>query len=102
MDVIIETEITNLTKEEMMPPLDLNDAPKMEEKSKNLTRARQSLIEELDAINLYQERIEATRDERLKKVLEHNRDEEKEHATMLIEYLKENDPTFKRMFEEDN
>ncbi len=83
-----------------MPPLDLNDAPKMEEKSKDLARARQSLIEELDAINLYQERIEATRDEKLRKVLEHNRDEEKEHAAMLIEYLKENDPTFKRMFEE--
>ncbi len=83
-----------------MPPLNLNDAVKMDERNKNLARARQSLIEELDAINLYEERIQASSDEDLKRVLAHNRDEEKEHAAMLIEYLKEKDPTFKQMFEE--
>ena len=57
------------------------------EESKNLERARQSLIEELEAVNWYQERIDASKDESLKKILEHNRDEEKEHAAMLIEWI---------------
>lgn len=76
------------------------DAQKQDEKAKNLARARQSLIEELDAINVYEERIQASSDEKLKKVLSHNRDEEKEHAAMLIEYLRENDATFNKKFEE--
>ncbi len=78
----------------------LNDALKMDEKGKDLARARQSLIEELDAINVYEERIQASQDEDLKKVLAHNRDEEKEHTAMLIEYLRHNDPVFDRKFEE--
>jgi len=77
-----------------------SDAEKQEEKAKNLARARQSLIEELDAINVYEERIQASNDEELKKVLAHNRDEEKEHAAMLIDWLRENDPTFDKMFTE--
>ena len=68
--------------------------PKNRTKAKNLARARQSLIEELDAINVYEERFQASNDEELKKVLVHNRDEEKEHAAMLVEYLRKNDPTF--------
>lgn len=71
-----------------------SDAEKQDEKAKNLARARQSLIEELDAINVYEERIQASDDEELKKVLSHNRDEEKEHANMLIEYLRKNDAVF--------
>jgi len=70
------------------------------EGTKDLERARQSLIEELEAINWYQERVEATKDAELKKLLEHNRDEEKEHAAMLIEYLRKKDKTQDRMFEE--
>ncbi|MDA8053197.1 MAG: ferritin [Deltaproteobacteria bacterium] len=58
----------------------------------NLEMARQSLIEEFQAINWYQERFELTGDEELKKILAHNRDEEKEHAAMLIEYIRKNDP----------
>jgi len=76
------------------------DAEKQNGKAKNLARARQSLIEELDAINVYEERTQATKDEKLKKTLAHNRDEEKEHEAMLIEYLKENDSTFNKMFDE--
>lgn len=76
------------------------NSKKMSEKSLNLERARQSLVEELEAINWYQERIEATKDKGLKRILEHNRDEEKEHAAMLIEWIRKNDPTQDRMFEE--
>jgi hypothetical protein len=77
-----------------------SDAEKQNEEAKNLARARQSLIEELDAINVYKERFQASGDEELKKILAHNRDEEKEHTAMLIEYLKEKDATFNKMFEE--
>ena len=60
--------------------------------TKDLERARQSLIEELEAINWYQERIEVADNEDLIEILEHNRDEEKEHVAMLVEWLRENDP----------
>ena len=55
-----------------------------------------SLREELDAIDLYQQRIDTTEDKELKAVLEHNRDEEKEHAAMLIEWLRRNDTVFEK------
>ena len=76
------------------------DAEKQDEKAKNLARARQSLIEELVAINVYEERFQASKDEKLKKILAHNRDEEKEHAAMLIEYLRNNDATFNKKFDD--
>ncbi|OGY21707.1 MAG: hypothetical protein A2126_02875 [Candidatus Woykebacteria bacterium GWB1_45_5] len=66
----------------------------------DLERARQSLIEELEAINWYQQRISSSKNAKLRKVLEHNRDEEKEHAAMLIDFLRENDPAFDKMFTE--
>ena len=62
------------------------------EKTLDLERARQSMIEEFQAINWYHERIEASKDIELKKVLEHNRNEEKEHAAMLFEWICKNDP----------
>ncbi len=65
-----------------------------------LERARQSLIEEIEAVNWYQERIEVTEDEELKKILEHNRDEEKEHVAMLMKYIRKNDPEQDRMFDD--
>jgi hypothetical protein len=63
----------------------------MSELSRDLERARQSLVEELEATNWYQERIDATKDKDLKKLLEHNRDEEKEHIAMLIEWIRKKD-----------
>ncbi len=66
----------------------------------DLERARQSLIEELEAINWYQERAENATNAELRRILEHNRDEEKEHAAMLMEWIRANDPVQDRMFEE--
>lgn len=60
----------------------------------DLDRAIESLREELEAVNWYQQRIDATDDEELKKILAHNRDEEKEHAAMLIEWLRRSDKAF--------
>lgn len=72
----------------------------LSEETKDLERARQSLIEELQAINWYQERVEVTKNKDLKRILEHNRDEEKEHAAMLIEWIRKYDKTQDQMFEE--
>lgn len=65
---------------------------------KDLERARQSLIEEFEAINWYQQRISACSDPHLRRILEHNRDEEKEHAAMLMEWIRKNDPAQDRVF----
>lgn len=70
------------------------------EKHEDWAMARQSLIEELDATNKYQMRIDATGDESLKKVLQHNMDEEKEHIAMLVEWLRKNDQTQDKTFKE--
>jgi ferritin-like protein len=51
-----------------------------------------SLMEELEAIDWYQQRIDATRDPELSAVLAHNRDEETEHAAMSLEWLRRQDP----------
>ncbi len=57
-------------------------------------RAITSLIEELEAIDWYQQRADACHNHELKAILSHNRDEEKEHAAMLLEYLRRADPVF--------
>lgn len=76
------------------------DPKDVKPKSLDLERARQSLIEELQAIDWYQERIDATKSASLKRILEHNRDEEKEHAAMLLEWVKANDPVQAKKFVE--
>lgn len=50
-----------------------------------------SLMEELEAIDWYSQRIDAAGDTQLKAILEHNRDEEKEHAMMTLEWLRRRD-----------
>jgi ferritin-like protein len=72
------------------------ETSKVSEKTLDLKRAIDSLREEMEAVDLYQQRADATKDEKLKKILEHNRDEEKEHAAMLIEWIRRNDPTFSK------
>lgn len=57
-------------------------------------RAIVSLMEELEAIDWYDQRVHATGDATLAEVLAHNRDEEKEHAAMVVEWLRRNDPDF--------
>jgi ferritin-like protein len=57
-------------------------------------RAVVSLVEELEAVNWYDQRIDAAGDDGLREILRHNRDEEKEHAAMLLEWLRRRDPTW--------
>ena len=55
-------------------------------------RAIVSLMEELEAVDWYGQRVEATTDEELKAILAHNRDEEIEHAAMVLEWLRRRTP----------
>ncbi len=55
-------------------------------------RAIISLMEELEAVDWYDQRVDATDDPELAAILAHNRDEEKEHAAMTLEWLRRKDP----------
>jgi uncharacterized protein len=59
----------------------------------NEHRAIVSLMEELEAIDWYNQRVEATNDDSLAALLAHNRDEEKEHAAMVLEWIRRHDAT---------
>ncbi|MFA7496789.1 MAG: encapsulin-associated ferritin-like protein [Acidithiobacillus sp.] len=58
----------------------------------DIHRAISSLMEEFEAVDWYQQRADACKDKELKKVLEHNRDEEIEHAAMVLEWLRRKMP----------
>lgn len=59
-------------------------------------RALSTIMEELEAIDWYDQRIAASSDAELRAVLTHNRDEEKEHASMLLEWVRRHDAAFAR------
>jgi uncharacterized protein len=59
-------------------------------------RAISSIREEFEAVDWYDQRVDATGDEELAAVLAHNRDEEKEHAAMTLEWLRRHDPVLDR------
>ncbi|MFA5417958.1 MAG: ferritin-like domain-containing protein [Bacteroidales bacterium] len=64
--------------------------PELTEKTKDYSRAINSLKEEIEAVDWYQQRVDVTKNTELKKILKHNRDEEIEHACMLLEWLRRN------------
>lgn len=67
--------------------------------TRDLHRAIVSLMEELEAIDWYNQRCEACTDSELRVILEHNRDEEKEHAAMLLEWIRRQDGKFSGQLE---
>jgi len=68
------------------PPEDLSP------ETRDFRRALNSLKEEIEAIDWYQQRIDSTKDEELKKIIEHNKLEEMEHAMMALEWLRRKIP----------
>ena len=62
--------------------------------TREVHRALCSLIEELEAVNWYHQRVDVSGDEELKAILAHNRDEEIEHAAMTLEWLRRRLPKF--------
>ena len=70
-------------------PLDL--VPQM---TREIHRAVVSVVEELQAIDWYAQRADATKDPELRALLIHNGNEEREHAAMLLEWIRRHDPVF--------
>ncbi|MDP2111646.1 MAG: ferritin-like domain-containing protein [Thiobacillus sp.] len=62
--------------------------------TRDMHRAIVSLMEELEAVDWYNQRMDACTDPELRAILKHNRDEEKEHAAMVMEWIRRHDPKF--------
>lgn len=67
---------------------------KLSQDARDMHRAIMSLMEELEAVDWYNQRIEVCKDSELEAILKHNRDEEKEHAAMVMEWIRRKDPAF--------
>ena len=73
----------------------LHEAPELiSEETKNMHRAIVTLIEELEAVDWYQQRADACSDKELREVILHNKHEEIEHAVMTLEWIRRNSPEF--------
>lgn len=64
--------------------------------TRDMHRAIVSLMEELEAVDWYNQRVDACQDADLKAILAHNRDEEKEHAAMVLEWIRRKDSSFEK------
>jgi uncharacterized protein len=70
------------------------DYDSMSDEARNFSRAIKSVQEELEAVDWYNQRAQATTDKQLRRILEHNRDEEIEHAMMALEWLRRTNSVF--------
>ena len=66
----------------------------LSDETRDMHRAIISLMEELEAVDWYNQRVDACKDKELAAVLAHNRDEEKEHAAMVLEWIRRRDSRF--------
>lgn len=73
---------------------------KLSGETMDMHRAITSLMEELEAVDWYNQRVDACEDSELKAILAHNRDEEKEHAAMVLEWIRRRDPKFDKELKE--
>ncbi len=64
----------------------------LSDETRDMHRAIISLMEELEAVDWYNQRVDACKDKALAAILAHNRDEEKEHAAMVLEWIRRKDP----------
>lgn len=71
-------------------------AAELSDETKDMHRAIVSLMEELEAVDWYNQRADVCKDPELKAILVHNRDEEKEHAAMVLEWIRRKDPVFSK------
>ncbi len=72
----------------------------LSDETRDMHRAIISLMEELEAMDWYNQRVDACKDDELRAILAHNRDEEKEHAAMTLEWIRRKDPTFGKELKE--
>lgn len=81
-----------MSSERYHEPLEL-----LSEDTLDMHRAVVSMMEELEAIDWYQQRADACTDEELKAILLHNKDEEMEHALMTLEWIRRQSPKFEEL-----
>ncbi|REJ79362.1 MAG: ferritin [Acidobacteria bacterium] len=72
----------------------------LSDETREMHRAVVSLMEELEAVDWYQQRVDACKDDDLRKILEHNRDEEIEHAAMTLEWIRRHNKKFDEQLRE--
>lgn len=72
----------------------------LSDETRDMHRAIVSLMEELEAVDWYNQRVDACKDPELRDILVHNRDEEKEHAAMVLEWIRRRDPYFSKELKE--
>ena len=72
----------------------------LSDETRDMHRAITSLMEELEAVDWYQQRVDACKDKDLKAILKHNRDEEVEHAAMVLEWIRRKDPVMDKQLKE--
>ena len=72
----------------------------LSDETRDMHRAIESLKEELEAVDWYNQRVNVCKNAELKAILAHNRDEEKEHASMLLEWIRRQDSTFEKELKE--
>ena len=68
----------------------------LSDETRDMHRAIVSLMEELEAVDWYNQRVDACKDQELRAILAHNRDEEKEHAAMVLEWIRRKDGAFSK------
>ena len=66
----------------------------LRDETRDMHRAIVSLMEELEAVDWYNQRVDACKNKELRAILAHNRDEEKEHAAMVLEWIRRRDKVF--------
>ncbi len=71
-------------------------ANELSAETRDMHLALESLKEELEAVDWYNQRVDTCKDKELKAILAHNRDEEKEHASMLLEWVRRQDPVISK------
>ncbi len=89
---MLENELRGSGKVEYHEPIE-----NLSQEAVEYHRVIQSVKEELEAIGWYNQRADATDDQTVKSIMEHNRDEEIEHAVMGIEWLRRNYPVWEEM-----
>jgi ferritin-like protein len=72
----------------------------LSDETRDMHRAIVSLMEELEAVDWYNQRADACKDPELRAILAHNRDEEKEHAAMVLEWIRRRDAVLSKELKE--
>ena len=72
----------------------------LSDETRDMHRAIVSLMEELEAVDWYNQRADVCKDPELRAILAHNRDEEKEHAAMVLEWIRRRDAALSKQLKE--